>query len=109
MTVYTVEDHVISCNLIGIPSQITGVSWTSSTTVIADGYTVNDGIFDSDTESQVSTLTISAERLAELRGFARSYSFTCKMTGGSDSRTVSAEQTIDIFSPGKKLVQLELV
>ena len=97
--VYAVEDHVISCNLSGIPAQITGVIWTPLTTETG-GYTVDDGLFDSATNSQVSTLTISAYNLVELRSFAESHTFTCKIFVGFINKTVADNQIITIFNPG---------
>ena len=103
--VYAVEDHVINCNLSGFPAQITDVVWTPPTTE-TDGYALKDGIFDQEKRFQVSTLTISAMKLVELRGSAESHTFTCKITVGSNNTTVSDTQTITIFNPSKGTVLL---
>ena len=91
---------MISCNLSGIPAQITGVIWIPLTTE-SGGYTVNDGIFDSATKSQVSTLTISMAKLVELEYLSKSHTFSCKIVVDLSNRTVAGNQTISIFNPGK--------
>ena len=94
------DDHVIYCNLTDIPMQITGVTWNPAATKI-QGYTLEDGIFDPETKSQLSKLTISAVKLLELRNSAESHSFICEITVGSKNWTVADIQTITIFSPSK--------
>ena len=101
--VYVSEDHVISCILSDIPAQIIGVIWTS-TPVKSDGYTLMDGTFNEHTKSQVSTLTISPDKLIELRESEASHTFTCKITVGSRNTIVADIQTVTIFNPGGYVV-----
>ena len=101
--VYVSEDHVISCTLSDIPPQIIGVIWTSTPTK-SDGYILMDGMFDVHTKSQVSTLTISSDKLTELKESAASHTFTCKITVGSRNTIVADIQTVTIFSPGGDIV-----
>ena len=100
---YTVEDHEISCNFTDIPAQLDVVIWTPETTK-SDGYTVKDGLFNPETKSQVSTLTISSDKLVEMKDFAASFIFTCKTTVGFRKAAVSDIQAITIFSPSKSAV-----
>ena len=105
---------MISCTLSDISSQIAGVLWTADGTTTGgtsttdgitttDGYTVTDGSFNPGTKSQVSTLTISALKLVELKSSASSHTFTCKITVGSmDPQVVPSDsQTITIFNPSE--------
>ena len=101
--VYVVEDHVIRCNFSDVPAQINDVIWTPLTSK-TDGYALKDGIFDPDSKSQVSTLTISAAKLLELRGVTESHTFTCKITVGSNNTTIADTPTITIFNPSKDTV-----
>ena len=94
---------MINCHLTDIPSQMYGVIWTPATNK-SDGYTLKNGIFDPEKKFQVSTLTISAVKLFELWGFAKSHTFTCKIIFGSRNSTVSDTQTITIFDPGKSTI-----
>ena len=98
--VYATEKHVIRCNLFDIPAQISGEHWTPSVTE-TDGYTLHDGAFIPDEKSQVSTLTISPKKLVEMRGFAESFEFTCKINVGSSNTIISANQVFTIFNPSK--------
>ena len=99
---YEVEDHVISCKLSDIPSQFTGVLWTSPTADTGGyNFTKEDGIFDSETKSQISNLTILAAKIVELRSIAKSHTFTCKIIVGYINKTVADNQNITIFNPGK--------
>ena len=99
---YEVEDHVISCKLSDIPSQFTGVIWTSPTTETGGyNYTKEDGLFDLETKSQISKFRIRAAKVVELRSFAKSHTFTCKIIVGFVNKTVADNQIITIFSPGK--------
>ena len=102
---YAVEDHVIRCNFSDIPAQIIGVIWTPTTTQ-TDGYTFKDGTFDPNTKSQVSTMTISSDRLVDLRGSAKSHTFGCEITVDSTNRRVVFTQTILIFNPSKSVVPI---
>ena len=110
MNVYAVEDHTISCNISHILFQLNGVTWTPAGTG-TDGYFVKEGVFDAETMSQVSTLTISIVKLAELREVAGSHTFTCKATAavGPTNWTVEAIQTITIFDPSKQTVLNQLL
>ena len=105
LNVYALEDHTISCNISYILSQITGETWTSAKTG-TDGYILKDGVYDIETRSQVSTLTISTVKLAELREVAGSNTFTCKTTAaiGPTNWTVEAIQTITIFNPSEDVL-----
>ena len=102
---YALEDHTISCNISYIPSQITGVTWIPAQTG-TDGYVLKDGVYDTETRSQVSTLTISVVKLAELRAVAGSHTFTCNTTAaiGPTNWTVEATQTITIFNPSEDVL-----
>ena len=103
MNVYTVEDHIVTCKLTDVPAQIYGVSWTSEARK-TNGYAVEDGTFDPDTKSQVSTLSISSDKLVELRRSGATHSFTCKITVGDSNTEVKDIQTITIFNPSKETV-----
>ena len=94
------RDHVIRCILSDIPAQISGVVWTPITGT-TDGYILNDGIFDDETNSQVSTLTISAENLVKLKSTVASRTFTCNITVGSNGAGISAVKNITIINPSK--------
>ena len=74
--------------------------WTPATSG-TDGYILNDGVFDLETKSQVSTLTIAAVKLRELRKSAAMHTFTCKITVGWP---IADNQTITIFNPSKEAV-----
>ena len=97
------EDHAISCNISNILSQRIGVIWTPAKTG-TDGYILKDGVYDKKTMSQVSTLTISAVKLAELREVAESLTFTCKTTVGPTNWTVESIQTFNIFNPSEDVL-----
>ena len=94
------RDHVIRCILSDIPAQISGVVWAPITET-TDGYILNDGIFDDGTNSQVSTLTISAENLVKLKSSAAFRTFTCNITVGSNAAEISAVKNITIINPSK--------
>ena len=82
-----------------IPEQITGVTWDPATET-ANEYTLADGSISSN--SQTSTLTITAAKLATL--FLQSsgvHTFTCSYTVGSVNQAVTATQTITILNPSK--------
>ena len=100
--VYAVEDFGITCYLVGIPDQTAEVIWTSPTAT-GGGHidTVQEGIFDPGTKSQFSILFISAAKLVELRGYAESHTFTCKIIVGPNNIPVADQQTISIFNPSK--------
>ena len=100
--VYAVEDHAINCYLSDIPAQIDDVIW-SPPTMVTDGYSLEDWNFDPETKSQVSTLIVSASQLLELKGYAKSHVFACKITVASNDWPVSAVQTITIFNPSKNV------
>ena len=100
MDVYTVENHMISCELNDIPKQISGISWTPINQAgPTNSYTVADGTHDH--THQTSTLSISAARLTSLKGSGRTITFTCRITVGTSNTAVSATQTISIYTPSK--------
>ena len=101
------KDHVINCTLSDIILQINNVIWTPPTTK-TNGYTIKNGILDPKTHSQVSTLQISVVKLFELKGFAESHIFGCKIAVGSNNMTFAAKQSISILNPSRKRV-FELV
>jgi hypothetical protein len=97
--VYAMEEHVISCTISDIPSLISGVLWTDANN--DDGYKPDDGRYNSNSKSQISSLKLSVNDLANLKGSAASHIFTCKISVGSSNTEVIATQTITIFSPSK--------
>ena len=98
--VIALEDHVISCVLDDIPEQITGVTWFPATE-IAGEYSLTDGSIESN--SQTSTLTITAEKLETLQGQSSGvHTFTCSFTVGTNNVAVTATQTITIFHPSNE-------
>ena len=111
MDVYTVENHMISCELNDIPTQISGISWTPTNQAgPPNSYTVADGTHDH--THQTSTLSISAARLTSLKGSGRTITFTCRITVGTSNTAVSATQTISIYTPSKffsSFIQILLV
>ena len=99
--VIAVEDHVISCVLGDIPESITGVTWAPATETSGE-YNLVDGSENSN--SQTSTLTITAAKLLSLDGQSSGvHTFTCSFTIGTTNVAVTATQTITIFSPSKNL------
>ena len=91
------ENHVISCVLGDIPDQITGVTWAPATETSGQ-YNLLDGSESSN--SQTSTLTITAAKLQSLDGQSSGvHTFTCSFTIGTTPVTVTATQTITIFAP----------
>ena len=94
-----VENHVISCVLGDIPESITGVTWAPATETSGE-YLLVDGSESSNT--QTSTLTITAAKLATLFGQSSGvHTFTCSYTVGSINQAVTATQTITILNPSK--------
>ena len=92
------DDHVISCVLIDIPSQINGVLWNPATES-RNEYTLEDGTISG--ISQTSKLTISAAKLLNLKSSSATHAFTCKITVGISKIEVNATQTITIYYPSK--------
>ena len=92
---------MISCTLSDIPNPVTNILW-SPETVNVTGYHLTDGAFNPTTHSQVASLRISGAKIIELRNSKAHHVFTCKITVGSNSTTVSAIKTITIFNPSKK-------
>ena len=91
------KDHVISCVLDDIPVQITGVTWAPATEIEGE-YKLTDGSIKSN--SQTSTLTITASKLNTLQGQSSGvHTFTCSFTVGANSVAVTATQTITIYNP----------
>ncbi|KAL5252519.1 hypothetical protein ACHWQZ_G015335 [Mnemiopsis leidyi] len=100
-TVLAVENHVISCVLGDIPEQISGVTWSPATET-ANQYALVDGTISSN--SQTSTLTIYAAKLATLYGESSGvHTFTCRFTVGSTNQPVAATQTVTILNPSAKV------
>jgi hypothetical protein len=94
-------DHVIICTLTDIPSALSKIVWTSTTTkVTTDGYVMDKGNFDFEEKTQVAKLTISSIKLFELKDSAASQSFTCKITVGN-TKEITATKSINIFNPGR--------
>ena len=91
------KDHVISCVISDIPVQITGVTWSPATEIEGE-YSLTDGSMKSN--SQTSTLTITASKLNTLQGQSSGvHTFTCGFTVGTNNVAVTATQTITIFIP----------
>ena len=99
--VFVTEQHVISCVLSDIPGKMTGVTWSPATET-ANEYNLADGSFSSN--SQTSTLTITASKLLTLDGESSGiHTFTCSFTVGTQSTAVTATQTITIFNPSNDI------
>ena len=99
---YVTEQHVISCVLSDILQKMTGVTWSPATET-ANEYNLADGSFSSN--SQTSTLTITASKLLTLDGESSGiHTFTCSFTVGTQSTAVTATQTITIFNPSNAIV-----
>ena len=97
--VQSYEDHVISCTISGIHEQLTGITWEPATDGVV-GYTLEDGEIDG--TEQVSTLTITAAKLAELQEDDPEQAFTCSMSfEDTPESTVTSIQTITILSPSR--------
>ena len=95
------EDHVISCILDDTPVQIDDVTW-SPAVEIADAYILSDGKINLSSNSQTSTLTITASKLDSLDEQSSGiHTFTCKFTVGTTKVAVTATQTITIYHPSK--------
>ena len=91
------EDHVISCILDDTPEQIDDVTWDPATEIDGE-YILTDGLMKSN--SQTSTLTITADKLETLDGQDSGvHTFTCSFTVGTTDVAVTATQTITIFHP----------
>ncbi|KAL5271415.1 hypothetical protein ACHWQZ_G001903 [Mnemiopsis leidyi] len=101
--VFVTEQHVISCDLSDIPQKMTGVTWSPATATPSE-YILADGSFNSN--SQTSTLTITASKLLTLDGESSGiHTFTCSFTVGTQSTAVTATQTITIFNPTASITQ----
>ena len=98
MNVFAVDDHIISCVLENIPGQIVGVLWTPAVET-DDGYSLDDGTFSGN--KQVSTLTITAAKLASLHISSATQTFTCKTTISECGTEFTATQTINLFNPSE--------
>ena len=73
------------------------MTW-SPATEIAGEYSLTDGRMSSD--SQTSTLTITADKLETLNGQSSGvHTFTCSFTVGTTNVAVTATQTITIYHP----------
>ena len=69
----------------------------SPTTTTAGAYTTDAGTYDSSTNTQTATLTISAEELGRLKYEGAVHSFTCKVTLADEVHTV--QQKLTLFTP----------
>ena len=93
------EDHVVSCILDDTPLQIDDVTW-SPATEIADAYILSDGKINLSSNSQTSTLRITASKLETLDEQSSGvHTFTCSFTVGTKNVAVTATQTITIYHP----------
>ena len=101
-------DHVISCTLTGIPAQGISVAWDPYSTT-ATHFDKDDGTLSG--TSQTATLTISAAKLLELHGAgSTSVDFECKILVGSTPTSVTATQTISIYSPSENIIfQIDII
>ena len=104
--VFVMDDLVITCLLSNILDQISGVLWSPVTpTGTQDENITTDGIYDSKTKSQRSTLTILAAKLAMILKNSPKQAFTCKFNLDSGNTPASnwftATKTISIFNPCK--------
>lgn len=99
--VYTMGSHVIYCTISDITSQATDVRWDPARKNVG-GYTLDDGSFNEDNKSQVSSLTISSNKLVDLRNKGAVHTFTCSCAISIENVQVSvtATKTISIFYPG---------
>jgi hypothetical protein len=97
-TVYSMDEHVISCELKDIPSQIKGVRWNPAKPK-ANSYTIVDGTHGA--TSQTSTLTISSHQLGllSLKNSGQTHTFTCEITVGVSDTPIRATQTIAVYTP----------
>ena len=90
----------MSCILSDIPAQINNMIWTLPA-IETGGYTLNEGVFDATEKSQVSTLTISAAKLVEMKNSAISHTISCEISVGSHNTIIADLQNITLFSPSK--------
>ena len=96
------DSHSIDCVISDIPSQITGVVWTTATGVSSLGLAPQDGTIAG--TSQTSTLSLSSNQLGKLKtagGSNPAHVFTCKITVGTSNQAVTATQTVSIYTPGE--------
>ena len=101
-TVYSMDSHSIDCVISDIPSQITGVVWTTATSASSLGLAPQDGTITG--TSQTSTLSLSSTQLGKLKiagGSNPAHVFTCKITVGTSNQDVTATQTVSIYTPGE--------
>ena len=98
------EDHVISCILDDTPVQIDDVTWDPAVET-ADAYILSDGKINLSSNSQTSTLRITASKLETLDEQSSGiHTFTCEFTVGTTKLPVTATQTITIFNPSKSFL-----
>ena len=99
MNVIALEEHVISCILDDTPVQIDDVTWDPAVET-ADAYILSDGKINLSSNSQTSTLRITASKLETLDEESSGvHTFTCSFTVGTTKVAVTATQTITIFNP----------
>ena len=98
---YSVDSHSINCVLSDIPSQITDVKWYTKYDANLD-LKPTDGVIQGTT--QTSTLSLSSAQLIKLKaaGDNPAHIFTCVIKVGTKPFTVGAEQTINVYTPGKQ-------
>ena len=102
--VISLENYVVSCIFGDIPEQINGVTWAPATETSGE-YNLADGSESSN--SQTSTLTITAAKLATLDGQSSGvHTFTCSYLFGTSNTAVTATQTITIFNPSNDILHV---
>ena len=104
MNAFTVEDHVITCSLEGIPVA-TPAAWDYPGSTTAADFTVTDGASTHSGTTQTATLTIAIAKLGELEAAGSvSLDFKCKIGVGTGPTDVSAIQTVSIYKPGENII-----
>ena len=97
---FSFDDHVISCVLSDIPSQVAGVTW-SPAVATTDMYTLRDGYFSAVSLSQTSSLEISSAQLTTLGAAGKEHTFTCGIKVGKRLTPVTATHRITVYTPSK--------
>ena len=104
MNAFTVEDHVITCSLEGIPVA-TPAAWDYPGSTTAADFTVNDAATTHSGTSQTATLTIASAKLLELHTAGSvSLDFKCKIQVGTTPTDVTAIQTVSIYKPSENII-----
>ena len=98
------EDHVITCNLDGIPVAI-AAEWEYPSPYVAGDFTVTDGAGTHSGTTQTATLTIASAKLGAMHTAGSvSLDFMCKIGVGTTPTEVSAIQTVSIYKPGENII-----